>query len=488
MSGKFKARIRMYRQGIGDCLLVQLPRADSDQPFRMLIDCGVVLGTPDATNIMGRVVDNIQLATGGDPDNGEPGTIDLLIVTHEHWDHVSGFNQVPDWDSRFDVKRVWAGWTENPEDEQANKLDKAKKLALAALNNAAMRLGATGNRQAAVINEMLAFFGMGPAAAQELLGARATTRGGRDKALALAGDNLEYLDPGGVPRRLDGVENTRIFILGPPRNKKLLKKHAPSGTHPETYGFGDDESGMISVGILESAIHDSNGGPFSASFEIPANEAENVAFFQERYFNALLPDVADPVDEAIRDESWRKIGNEWGDVAVDLAMKLDSATNNTSLALAIELEPGGDVLLFPADAQVGNWLSWHQVEWSGDGAGKTARDLLAQTRFYKVGHHGSHNATLKEKGLEMMTHPGLIAMVPVNHEVAVAKKWTEMPLAELIDRLKEQTRGRLLLADDKTFPAKPRGIKKPVWEAFTKKVSIPPANGPHADLYFEVEI
>ena len=37
-------------------------------------------------------------------------------------------------------------------------------------------------------------------------------------------------------------------------------------------------------------------------------------------------------------------------------------TNNTSLALAFELiEKGrvGKVLLFPADAQVGNWLSWH---------------------------------------------------------------------------------------------------------------------------------
>ena len=49
-------------------------------------------------------------------------------------------------------------------------------------------------------------------------------------------------------------------------------------------------------------------------------------------------------------------------------------TNNTSLVLAIERIADGKVLLFPADAQEGNWLSWHDVaiEWNvigGAGAG-----------------------------------------------------------------------------------------------------------------------
>ena len=47
-----------------------------------------------------------------------------------------------------------------------------------------------------------------------------------------------------------------------------------------------------------------------------------------------------------------------------LALQLDSDTNNTSLVLAIELIASGRVLLFPGDAQVGNWLSWHEgIEW-----------------------------------------------------------------------------------------------------------------------------
>jgi uncharacterized protein YfiM (DUF2279 family) len=40
--------------------------------------------------------------------------------------------------------------------------------------------------------------------------------------------------------------------------------------------------------------------------------------------------------------------------------------DNTSLVLAIELADG-DVLLFAADAQVGNWLSWQDLTWSVDG-------------------------------------------------------------------------------------------------------------------------
>ena len=58
----------------------------------------------------------------------------------------------------------------------------------------------------------------------------------------------------------------------------------------------------------------------------------------------------------------------------------------------------------------------------------TAEQLLNRTVLYKVGHHGSHNATLREKGLEMMTDADLVAMVPVDVYIAHEKKrWTRMP-------------------------------------------------------------
>ena len=61
--------------------------------------------------------------------------------------------------------------------------------------------------------------------------------------------------------------------------------------------------------------------------------------------------------------SWRRVDDDWLGYAGQLALQLDSDTNNTSLVLAFELSGGGDVLLFPGDAQVGNWLSWESLEW-----------------------------------------------------------------------------------------------------------------------------
>ena len=61
--------------------------------------------------------------------------------------------------------------------------------------------------------------------------------------------------------------------------------------------------------------------------------------------------------------------------------------NNTSLILLFEF--GGKKLLFPGDAQIENWE--HALNHKTDG--KKNRALLSATDLYKVGHHGSRNAT-----------------------------------------------------------------------------------------------
>ena len=91
-------------------------------------------------------------------------------------------------------------------------------------------------------------------------------------------------------------------------------------------------------------------------------------------------------------EPERRIDGEWLGSAEALALKIDGDVNNTSLALAIEV-PGRDVLVFPADAQVGNWLSWHDQVYPAkpeqpSTVQETAAQILARAIFYKVGHHG----------------------------------------------------------------------------------------------------
>jgi hypothetical protein len=77
----------------------------------------------------------------------------------------------------------------------------------------------------------------------------------------------------------------------------------------------------------------------------------------------------------------------------------------------------------------------------------TGPDLLRRTIFYKVGHHGSHNATLREKGLDMMD--GLEAvMIPVDHAMAVKKRWGNMPLPELVEALNKKAGGAVFRTDE----------------------------------------
>ncbi|MGO7036167.1 hypothetical protein ACCT19_35855 [Rhizobium ruizarguesonis] len=67
--------------------------------------------------------------------------------------------------------------------------------------------------------------------------------------------------------------------------------------------------------------------------------------------------------------------------------------------------------------------------------------------LYKVGHHASHNATLREQGLELMTHRDLVAMIPVQQEFANKSKHWNMPFPSLLKRLEEKTFGRVIRAD-----------------------------------------
>ncbi|MFO0826152.1 MAG: hypothetical protein U0792_24055 [Gemmataceae bacterium] len=152
--------------------------------------------------------------------------------------------------------------------------------------------------------------------------------------------------------------------------------------------------------------------------------------------------------------------------------------NNTSLALAFEL-PDGRTLIFPGDAQIGNWLSWDDVAYT-DEAGKkldvTSADLLRRAVLYKVGHHGSHNATRRQGGLEAMVSGDLVAMIPTDEAFALKQKphkWL-MPFRELNDALLSFTGHRILRADKgkadlDLAAADGRRVSAEKWDAFDRQ-------------------
>ncbi len=317
-----------------------------------------------------------------------------------------------------------------------------------------------------------------------------------------------YRVPGEPPLPLPGVAAARVYVLGPPQDESLLLRSDPSRQASEVYESRlalDEETafyaaalagdGPAAPGAAETSLQgDSDDDdlaelslPFDRVYQVCPVDAQQEEFFQKHYYgthpanpanaagsggagstDGALPPPAPPTSAPPTsappappaggpDLSWRRIDDSWLSAADNLALQLDSDTNNTSLALAIELSPGGKVLLFPGDAQVGNWLSWHgaNLRWPNPGDPQsplTAADLLRRTALYKVGHHGSHNATLRDRGLELMERPDLVALLPVDEAMAHRPKgrnplgW-DMPFAPLLDRLRHKTEGRILRAD-----------------------------------------
>jgi hypothetical protein len=244
--------------------------------------------------------------------------------------------------------------------------------------------------------------------------------------------------PSDEPIEIDGA-NARFYVLGPPHESTLIRKINPSASNPETYALALDGGGVLPLGVVSALglTEGEDGAPFHQRVSIPFDLKERPSIFEDYYGG--------------KDDDWRRIDGDWLGGAADFALALQSYTNNTSLVLALELgdRGEGEVLLFAGDAQVGNWESWQACKWTQGSSIVTGPDLLSRTIFYKVGHHGSHNATLKAHGLEEMVSLKA-AIIPVDEEEAKKKRWGRMPLPELIQALSGALKDGPILRTDQS--------------------------------------
>ena len=129
------AVVRMYCAGFGDCFLLAFA-GKKDKPVYVWIDCGALPheSMPGGPKLwFTKILQSIQRTVG------ERG-VRLLVVTHKHLDHLSGFYDARDVFKDIGVQEVWLPWTDDPEDDTALSLVARERGLLRVARMAAARL------------------------------------------------------------------------------------------------------------------------------------------------------------------------------------------------------------------------------------------------------------------------------------------------------------------------------------------------------------
>lgn len=402
--------IRSFQVGFGDCFLLSFVYSAKNRRH-VLIDFGTTAlprsGKPSVH--MRKVADEIAKIVGSE------GRLAAVVATHRHADHISGFGT----DSRtgesgkviksLRPQLVLQPWTEDPAARvdawHATAVSGTKKgfvAALATMNGIAARVkelaDANPRWMSAAVRKELAFLGADNIAnksAVENLIAMGQQKGAQARY-------LRYGDKTGLEKLLPGV---KVHVLGPPdltQTEAIRKQRSKDRDQ-----FWHLVSGAVpgrTPAQLAAVANESNGQP------IPA---------EARWFRDRLQSLS-------------------GQGLLEIVRQLDQQMNNTSLILLFEVN--GKRLLFPGDAQLENWSY----------ALKDAKDtkkvcaMLAEVDFYKVGHHGSLNATprkllweafKKRKGRQLLT---MMSTMSGKHGKTASK--TEVPRRTLVTALKSQSR------------------------------------------------
>ena len=371
-------RIRMYRVGLGDCFLVTLPGTAG--PHHVLMDCGVH-SKGDAKTI-GKAVEDVAAQTGG--------KIDIVVATHAHQDHISGFGAFAARFRQFQVKEVWMPWTEDPSDSGAAAL---KRKQAAAVSRLTQHFAAAADPKFDAARAALVLLA-GNQPALELL------KGG------FAGATVRYLEAGKQLQAPAGITGLAAQILGPPRDPAFLARMDPP-------------AGQRYLALKNGRAREMSGlQPFPKKWRAGARGLIRLNPKDLNY----LHEIASACNHG-------------------LAFALDQAINNTSVVALLTYR--GKHLLFPGDAQYGNWQNWLQ--------GDASKSLLADVDFYKVSHHGSLNATPKG-ALEGMAAGRLAAMVSTQ-----SQPWPSIPYGNLMDALERQTGNKVVRSDSLPIAGAPKG-------------------------------
>lgn len=402
--------IRMYNVGFGDAFRITVRRGG--ETWRMLVDCGVHshgAARPLKESVK-NIIDDLTQDCGGNPH------LDVVVATHRHRDHIRGF--ADDVWAAVDVDEVWVPFVEDETDADANKLREAQTRTAQKL---AMLIGERQQKLAANQTEAKLSLAKAMAMARNSRGnAKATDRLlGRGITFAKPRHDVRYLPD------IDQSENTIRFdkcgvvahILGPPRDAAMLRKmDPPKNAGWLTLNLDDVVDAQLDDDDDEADDTVATNGEAPRATDKP--EKPSPLFNQDFVLTDLTHVPADLI-ESKRKLRLHALTNDIGLLAA--ASVLEQSVNNTSLFFVLDV--AGVRLLFPGDAQYGAWESVRDDPKS--------LELISNVDFYKMGHHGSHNATPMSFIETQWKNPG-DTMVPWG----LVKLWEDsIPYTELINAL-----------------------------------------------------
>ncbi len=395
--------VRMYNVGFGDCFLVSIP-SSTGRPKRILFDCGSVSQDPEISmdDILQRIWEDCT-----DPEMSHP-VLDVVVATHRHRDHVSGFAK-PGW-VNVEVGEVWMPWTEHPTDEEARRIrERQARLALALNRAVDTRLGMPGlNVQERAIIEGNRELALNALSNERAMATLHEGFSGSPKRRFLPDETLE-----GLVLKSDALPNVTVYVLGPSKVESVIRDMDPP-------------IGKSYLRLLESRGEDGTvPEPFALEWSIAPDE-----YAAAGQSSAGASDWTLKLKELVGAKNWefptlspkdQEVINNLGDLELAAAVSLDKAVNGTSLMLVLKV--GQTHLLFPGDAQWGTWEAALND--------RASRDILMKTKFLKVAHHGSHNATPTDFVEDIIKGKGVHAMVSTRP----VSNWPDIPRLPMLEAL-----------------------------------------------------
>lgn len=402
-----KLTIRMYNVGFGDCFLLSFQYAKGTR--HILLDYGSTAAPKRGPKqYMQKIAEDIKAVTGG--------KLDGIIATHRHRDHVSGFATDAGTGKIIAALKpdfVIQPWTEDP---------KAKTNALSAT-------ASIYTRGEADVEKMTAHF----LGSLEDMHAVAASIAGRATARSWAGaQTMKQV-------KFIGEDNIK--------NPSAVKNLMQMGRAGKAYYVNAGMSLNLLPGVKCTVLGPPTLKQSNAIRKQRARDANEFWQFRSFWGSQNLAASKRPPRGAVLVPRSRSVpaGVRWfvnqsrqiqADQMLSLVRDLDSVMNNTSVILLLTV--GNKKVLLPGDAQIENWsYALSKPEW---------RAQLADVNLYKVGHHGSMNATPKslwalfnkKGGAKTKSRLGTLCSTKTGKHGSVTSG-TEVPQHLLVEELKKDS-------------------------------------------------